>query len=189
MTRLRHLCDIRSGHAFRSGLPESVDGAYRIIQPKDLSTFHRAYFKEQDAIRVDVQAPKPLKDGDILVLSRGKFLAVVFDFLDFDRWIVPSSIQVLSLTTKAVLPHYVANYLNSPAGQRQFLFHGKRTTVPFISTKGLGEIEIPTPSLQRQESLIDLDLASAEYSRLTARRTELIQSLKGHALQSPALQS
>lgn len=179
--KLRDAFRIRSGHSFQGGIPDSRDGRHRVIRPKDILAFRDGGELLQCEVRVDVKAAKPLVGGEILVLSRGEYAAVVFDLPGSDSWVVPSSVLVLTPTTRKVLPRYVASFLNSPSGQRLFRSLGSFTTAPFVSASVLGEFTIPVPPMERQGALAELEEASSEYARFLRRRLELIHLFKNSA--------
>jgi len=170
------------GHAFRQRLTRVPDGNVLVIQPKNIAALGSVSFGDKPPLRTDASAAKPLQPKDVLVVNRGRFAAAVFDLPDSDTWIVPSSILVLSVTEQTVLPEYVACYLNSANGQRLFQCHCEQTTVPFISTGNLGQIDIPIPSLDRQRSLVAYERATARYALLANRKQELYRQILNHEL-------
>jgi len=181
--RIKEFCDIRIGHAFRERLTNVPHGEVMIIQPKNISSDGVVSFGEMEPLRTDVVASRPLKARDVLVVNRGRFAATVFEFPSEGTWIVPSSILVLSVTNESVLPEYLALYFNSANGQKLFRIHSEQTTVPFISTNNLGNMDIPVPSLKKQQALIAFGKAVGKYACLSNRKQELLGGILNSELE------
>jgi restriction endonuclease S subunit len=171
--RIKDFSEIRMGHAFRQRLVRVPDGNVLVIQPKNITLDGSISFREGTPLRIKTPAAKPLQPKDVLVVNRGRFAAAVFDLSTSERWIVPSSILVLSINTRSILPEYVTCYFNSADGQRLFQRHCEQTTIPFISTANLKNMDIPIPPIERQRSLVAYDSAVTQYARLASRKQEL----------------
>ena len=180
--RIKEFCNIRMGHAFRERLVNVPDGNVMVIQPRNISSAGIMSFSRGEPLKTDVSQPKQLKQGDVLVVNRGRFAATVFDLPDTGTWIVPSSILVLSVKKESILPEYVACYFNSAKGQRMFRRHYEQTTVPFISTKNLANMDMSIPPLERQRALIAFEKSTKEYACLTNRKRELQRQILSNAL-------
>ena len=180
--RIKKFCDIRIGHAFRKRLANVPDGDVMVIQPKNISSEGCVSFGPENPLRTYAAVSKPLQPGEVLVVNRGRFAATVFDLPDTNAWIAPSSILVLSVKKESVLPEYVACYFNSANGQKLFRRHYEQTTVPFISTKNLANMDIPIPPLKRQRALIAFEKTVKEYARLTSRKQELHKQILSYKL-------
>jgi len=181
--RIKEFCDIRIGHAFRERLKNAPQGKVMIIQPKNISSDGAVSFGEMEPLRTDVAASRPLKAKDVLVVSRGRFAATVFEAPSEGVWIVPSSILVLSIKKESVLPEYLALYFNSANGQKLFRVHSEQTTVPFISRNNLENMDIPVPSLKKQQALIAFEKAVGRYARLSNRKQELLGGILNSELE------
>lgn len=178
--RIEEFSNIRIGHAFRSRLANVSDGNALVIQPKNILSDGSMSFGDDDPLRTDASVTKPLAPKDVLVVNRGRFAAAVFDLSDSATWIVPSSVLVLTITNHSVLPEYVACYFNSMNGQRLFACHSEQTTIPFIGAGNLGRIDIPVPSLERQQTIIACGGAVARYAKLSNRKQDLYRQLLDH---------
>jgi len=174
--RVKDFSDISIGYAFRERLANILDGEVKVIQPKNI-TPEGFVFREDEPLQTNVPVSKPLQPDDVLVVNRGRFAAAVFDLSASDTWITPSSVLVLSITDQSILPAYAALYFNSAKGQRMFKRHMEQTTVPFVSAKNLGDMDIPIPPLPRQRSLIAFEKAATKYARLSNRKQELLKRI------------
>lgn len=180
--KVRDFCDIRMGFAFRQRLTRVPDGNVLVIQPKNITLDGAISFGVEGPLRTDATVSRSLRPKDVLVSNRGRFAAAVFDLPELDPWIVPSSILILSVNTQGVLQEYLACYFNSAVGQRLLRRHWEQTTVPFISAKNLGHVDIPIPSLDRQHSLVAFDNAVARFARLSKRKMELMRGILNREL-------
>jgi len=180
--RIRDFSTIRMGHTFRRGLRGVADGSVAVIQPKNITDNGALCVEDEELVRVDVAESKAASPGDVLVVNRGRFAAAVFHLEQGGPYIVPSSILVLTVTQPSVLPEYVALYLNSAPGQRLFWRRQETTTVPFISTHNLAQMDIPIPPIARQRALVRLEAGNRDYARLTARKLELRRQILNHEM-------
>ena len=180
--KIKDFNEIRMGHAFRRRLARVPDGDVLVIQPKNISLEGSISFGGEAPLRTKASAVKPLQPNDVLIVNRGRFAAAVFDLTTSERWIVPSSILVLSVREESILPEYIACYFNSAKGQRLFRRHCEQTTIPFISTANLGNMNIPIPPIERQQSLVAYDTAVTRYARLANRKQELYRLILNREL-------
>lgn len=177
--KFKEFCDARTGHSFRRKAMPEPDGNVLVIQPKDITSDGGIY--QDDLERLHVKASKLLKKGDILLTSRGRFAAAVFD-LERDNYIVPASIIILSLRVDWVIPEYVALYLNSASGQKLLNRHLETTTVPFIGISNLEGIAIPIPAIEKQRVLAKIDTGHRRCGQLTSRKLQLHKQILNYSL-------
>ena len=174
--KVKNFSKIRMGHAFRERLVNVPEGEVMVIQPRNIMP-EGLMFGTDEPLRTYIPAPRPLQSGDVLVVNRGRFAATVFHLSEPGMWITPSSVLVLSIFDQAVLPEYVAIYFNSGTGQKMFRRHLELTTVPFISAKNLGDMDIPVPPIKRQKDLIAFEKSAMNYTRLSNRKQELLKEI------------
>lgn len=155
-----------------------------VIQPKNISPDGYLYFGPDEPLRTDLSQPKQLAAGDVLLVSRGRFSAVVFDRPESESWIASSSILILTDLKNSVMPEYVACYFNSAGGQKMFRRYIEQSTISFISTAKLAEMDIPVPPVERQKALIALDKTTRDYARLTDRKQELQKQILDYTLET-----
>ena len=157
-------------------------GSVKVIQPKNISVSGILSFEDDEPLWTDVSSSNPLQSGDVLLVNRGRFAATVFNLHEPGPWIAPSSILILSIKDKSVLPEYVTLFFNSPNGQKLFRLHLEKTTVPLISAKNLATMDIPVPPLEKQLALIDFEATNREYAQLSSRKLELQRQILRHEL-------
>jgi hypothetical protein len=173
---------VRTGHAFRGKVELVADGNVSIIRPHDITAVGEIKVDRTTPALVKVKSPRPLADGDILLVTRSRFAAAVFDADLPSPTIVSSAILVITISDALVLPRYLAAYFNSPHGQRLALRNRAKTTISFLSAQMLASMEIPIPSLEQQEQIIALDRMNHDFARLSVRKLELQRHLLTHQL-------
>lgn len=99
-----------------------------------------------------------LQEGDILFAAKGlNNFAAVYD-AEIGKAVASSSFIVVRLNESArkIVPHYLAWYLTNTSGV--ILFHDKQlgTTIPSISIKKLSYLEVEVPSLEKQQSIVQI---------------------------------
>ena len=180
--KVKDFCDIRIGHAFRQRLERVQGGNVRVIQPKNITREGSISFEDEFPLQMDTSVTRSIRPKDVLVVNRGRFAAAVFALPESDTWIVPSSILILSVNEQLVLPEYVACCFNSVYGQLLFRRHCEQTTVPFISARNLGQIDIAIPPLDRQQSLVAFNKVVARHALLCNRKQELYRQILDNEL-------
>ena len=169
---IKELCTARMGYTFREKPTAVKDGSVFVIQPKDVSA--DGILDIGNACRTDVSAGFPLRNGDVLLINRGRFTATVFDVdLPIPCLATSAFIVLTPNEPNRLLPEYLALFFNSSAGQATFMRLTETTTIPFISLGNLESIAIPVPSLEQQKALVALDKLNKAYARLSSRKAEL----------------
>ncbi|HEX6204715.1 MAG TPA: restriction endonuclease subunit S [Solirubrobacterales bacterium] len=125
-----------------------------------------------------------LQRGDVLVLEGGDPDKVGRGWIWDDE--IPGCLHqnhLFAVRPKAdrLLPRYLAHFVNAPQARRAFLADAKQTTgIASINKTQLRALQIPLPSLKRQQEIVDLLEDAIEFAR--AFRAELATS--GEALES-----
>lgn len=180
--KIKEFGKTRVGHSFRKRLVSIPDGVSKVIEPKNISSDGVLILEEKDFVHSDVRMLPPLKTGDVLISNKGRFAAAVFDIPDKDTWIVPASIIVLTITDCNILPGYIALYMNSANGQKQFQKLNEVSTVPFVSRTNLMEMDIPVPTLEKQHLLVTFGTANRRYAELTMKKHSLMNYILNNEL-------
>ncbi len=183
---IRDICTVKTGYAFRSKIEHNPDGNIPVIQPKDITNDGR--LETSAVVRVLISAIKPthlLTTGDVLLASRGRFVATTYNG-NFDAECVASgALLVLSVkNSQIILPDYLSLYFNSDRGNHQFHRLTERSTIPSLNRSTLEEMEIPVPDIGTQKKLIALERAKQRYGQLTKRKQELLNHILNHQLSS-----
>lgn len=95
-----------------------------------------------------------LKKGDILFAAKGtKNFAACYENEEMPA-VASTSFFVIKLNDKNVLPGYLTWFLNHPNTQTLLKGYARGTSIASISKIVLSELEIPIPSIQKQELIL-----------------------------------
>ena len=110
-----------------------------------------------------------LQKGDLLFAGKGTtYLCKVFD-LDIPA-IASTTLYVIRLTSKDVLPDYLCWYLNQPSVMAVMKAQQVGSGTPLIRKQVVEDFEIPVPDLETQQCIVEL-------ARLQAKEKELYQAI------------
>ncbi len=177
MTQLYDIAEIRAGYPFRGAVPNMPDGLYQVVQPKDV--FEGGIINEVSLCFTPERFKQNylLKDGDVLLSSRGEFKAALYK--GTHDALASNLLFVLSVRNKNFLPEFLVFYLNSKSGQAQMAARKNTGTLQAIVRSGIESLDIPSFPLKRQRLLAEtyfLLLRERELSRrLTEKKTKLLE--------------
>ena len=166
MTKLHDIATIQTG-VFAKTTP-NPDALY--LQQSDFDSHGELRDTAQPTIATD--NPKHLlAAGDLLLASKGNNnICVIVPGIE-QKCVASPSFLVIRLHDKfAILPEYVAWYLNLPTIQTTLATQARGTSIMSISKATLGELEIPIPPIERQKKYIEL-------SKLQKREQELYKAI------------
>jgi len=160
-----------------SEIAEVVSGVYLLTAPygevaylqiKDLLSES----PEKTASKVTL-SPKNerylLAKGDLLFAGKGTtYLCKVFD-LDIPA-IASTTLYIIRLTSKDILPDYLCWYLNQPSVMAVLKTQQVGTGTPLIHKQVVEDFEIPVPDLDTQQCIVEL-------AKLQIREKELYQAI------------
>ena len=160
-----------------SEIAEVVSGVYLLTAPygevaylqiKDLLSES----PEKTASKVTL-SPKNerylLAKGDLLFAGKGTtYLCKVFD-LDIPA-IASTTLYIIRLTSKDILPDYLCWYLNQPSVMAVMKTQQVGTGTPLIHKQVVEDFEIPVPDLDTQQCIVEL-------AKLQIREKELYQAI------------
>ena len=169
---LRNVVIIQSGYLFRSQIQNEEAGAYRVIQMKDILDdgaldFNGAYKINLPSIQDDYL----LRSGDVLFKCRGEDNKAILIVDPPEKTIVSSHFYILRVSSRQLLPEFLAWYLNQPSAQGYFLKTSVGTQIRMISKKSLGEMEVSLPRVERQRKIVNL-------FRLYCREDQLLTAIR-----------
>jgi restriction endonuclease S subunit len=160
-----------------SEIAEVVSGVYLLTAPygevaylqiKDLLSES----PEKTASKVTL-SPKNVRyllaKGDLLFAGKGTtYLCKVFD-LDIPA-IASTTLYIIRLTSKDILPDYLCWYLNQPSMMAVMKTQQVGTGTPLIHKQVVEDFEIPVPDLDTQQCIVEL-------AKLQIREKELYQAI------------
>ena len=175
MTKLNNIATIQTG-VFAKTTP-NPDALY--LQQSDFDSRGELRDTAQPTIATD--NPKHLlAAGDLLLASKGNNnICVIVPEIE-QKCVASPSFLVIRLHDKsAILPEFVAWYLNLPTVQNTLAAQARGTSIMSISKATLGDLEIPVPSVERQRRYIDLSkLQKREqqlYAAIAERRKQILE--------------
>jgi len=182
--KIKEVCHVKQGYAFRSGIPHDSTGTIPLIQPKDISDEGELLTKQ--IIRTEMPSIKStqwLKNNDVLLVNRGRFVSTMYHDDVATNCIASGSILILTPhNNQDLLPEYLALYFNSKMGAQHLLKLTEHSTIPYISRSNLLEMRIPVPPLAKQQTLIKLERTKQRYARLTRHKLKLFDAITNHEL-------
>ena len=106
-----------------------------------------------------------LAKGDLLFAGKGTtYLCKVFD-LDIPA-IASTTLYIIRLTSKEVLPDYLCWYLNQPSVMAMMKAQQVGTGTPLIHKQVVEDFEVPVPDIDTQRQIVEL-------AKLQTREKEL----------------
>jgi restriction endonuclease S subunit len=109
-------------------------------------------------------------------MKSGAFRSTTF-IADESNVIPSSSVHIIRVTSKNILPEYLSHYLNSKEGQGALSQIISGSYIGALPRKELENIDIPIPSLQKQDVLINLFRNLREQQKIIDRKKEIKQNI------------
>lgn len=138
----------------------------------EISCFQAKHFDENGKL-IDVPYPDVaafsvspkhlLREGDILFAAKGdKNFAAVIEATTQSA-VASTSFFVIRLSTTAITPTFLSWFLNHHSTQNILKHKARGTAIASIRKSDLGELEIPIPSVGKQNAIVQLaELANKE---------------------------
>jgi hypothetical protein len=177
---LPSVVEILNGFQARSGISPDPSSAYRIIQGRDVAGEVNwetvVHFKpERDASRFIVQ------DGDVVLPNRGGRPSSAVLRSVPPLTVATGSFFVLRPREGALLPEYLAWYLNQQPAQEYLQSRIRGTYIAMFSKADLEEMKIPVPPMRIQETIGRLAALRRHEQELIrqveAKRDALLQAI------------
>lgn len=168
MKALGQIASIRMGFPFRSRLEHDEAGAIAVVQMKDIDEANLLHV--EGAVRVDLADVKErhlIRPGDLVFRSRGRTNSVALVSADVGAAVLAAPMLLIRPTE--VLPEYLRWYINLPATQASLAAQAEGTSVRMISKAALEALELPVPSMQQQQSIIEAAALAATEQLLMDR--------------------
>ena len=160
-----------------SEIAEVISGVYLLAAPYGEASYLQikdllSESPEKTASKVTL-SPKNerylLAKGDLLFAGKGTtYLCKVFD-LDIPA-IASTTLYIIRLTSKDILPNYLCWYLNQPSVMAVMKAQQVGTGTPLIRKQVVEDFEIPVPEIDTQRQIVEL-------AKLQTREKELYQAI------------
>jgi Type I restriction modification DNA specificity domain len=182
---LEKIAKIRAGYSFRGRIEPAPDGAYSVVQIRDLE--EGAFPAAKDLMRTnlpDVNSNHLLQRGDVLFAARGvRKQAVVVEEVK-PNTIFGSQFFVCE-PKQGVDPAYLAWYINQTPAQRYLEENATGSNVRIVTKEVLGRLPVVVPPLARQMKIADVYRLSLRERQLSAQ----IQEKRGILIETALLES
>lgn len=123
-----------------------------------------------------------LRPGDVLLISKGSIgrVALVGNNCG-NNWIAGQVFFILRAKEHIVRPEYLYRYLSSPMVQQYLEEIASGTGIPILKANDIKYLSVPLPSLQDQESVIDVHhQIMEEYAAIWAHQKEIEELSQQH---------
>ncbi len=172
--KLKQIATITAGYPFRGKIPEVADSNVVAVQMKDVSLQEGILWTNCLTTRLTgKRKPGWLQPGDILVTARGShYHAVAVDEnpLRADvRAVAAPHFFIVSIQRKAVLPQYLAWFLNQSPCQRYLQQNAEGTLTKSIRRGVLEDTPVAVPPLDKQQAIIHLAYAIKQERQIVAQ--------------------
>ena len=98
-----------------------------------------------------------LQKGDVLVAAKGyDHFAVAYQGIAYPA-VASSMFIVLRLQTPALLPDFLAWFINHPKTQAVLSGSAKGTALPSLNKSDIGDLIIPIPPLEKQDLILNIE--------------------------------
>jgi len=153
MVKLGNICHTKNGFAIKSENMTKNINDYPVIKVRNLHDGTGRLIEDNDRINIKLKDEFIVKKGDVLIVMVGNTAGKMAVWEDKDAYL-NQNIHKIHFNEKAI-PRYVYYILNTPALMEQILPLSSGTAQPFISPSVLYEIQIPLPSLERQQQIVE----------------------------------
>jgi restriction endonuclease S subunit len=152
LTLLNSLAEITTGFTFRTSIKDEA-GKTAVLQAKNFTNFEIDYSK-LPKVNYNFDADRLLKNGDILLTSRGSFRSAVHQ--SNYPTVASSSLYVIRLRDAECMPEFLALYLNSTYGQSYLNQNATGAAIKSVSIRDLKLMAVPQIPIERQKCVIAL---------------------------------
>lgn len=160
---LEDVCDIRFGY---HAIPLST-GAIPYLQIRHFNEDGHLADQPLELIDLDEKSkPHLLQEGDVLFVGKGNRLFAWQYDSTMGPLVASSTFFVLRADMTKILPSFLTTILNAPAFKAHLQQLGAGTNIFSIRKSELGAMELPIPSMDRQEKISTLAKAYQEEIRL-----------------------
>jgi len=160
--KLKDIAELVSGYTFRDAIKDDPMGSLLVLQGKNVPNDY-SIRDLSGLVRISddkIRNPYLLHQGDIIIVSRisalSSFRSAIFSS-NMDNIMPSSSVYVIRIKDADIMPSYVSLYLNSETGQKKiFDLSSGGSYIRTIPIKSLITLEIPIPSIERQQIIVSL---------------------------------
>ncbi len=168
---LKSFANLRIGITLKAHQAVAANGI-PVVQMRDLVG---TSVRTGTLAKLDIALPRRttfLQYGDIIFRSRGVTTTAAAVPRNMGKAVLASPLFLIRIKDHApLLPGYLCWYINQPSAQRFLTRRAEGSSLKMISMKHLRELEIPTPSMHAQKTIVRIDA-------LLRKEAELLEDLK-----------
>jgi len=160
-TKIKNIADVIVGYTFRRAIEEEKKGDIFVLQAKNV-TLHEYITDTANLLTIfsnTFRSAARLQCNDVIIVSRGMgagtFKSSVFKSTN-QNTIASSSVLVIRLKSKAILPEYLSLYLNAKDGQMAISQIVSGSHFKTLLRRNLQNLEIPVPPIETQKTIMKL---------------------------------
>lgn len=179
---LKNIASIITGYTFRTAIKRKGKGYLLILQSKNIKDDIIIFDQELTKIaHKTTRSTSFIKNNDVVIGSRGSFRSAVIK--TNKKILASSSVYILRLTSKQILPEFLSLYLNSIQNKKYLLRITTGSTIKSILKSDLESLKIPIPTLSVQKNLIKLYQNQKNQSKLLKEKLTINSHILEGALQ------
>jgi len=171
--KLKDIASIQSGHIARERIESRQDGAFHLLQAKDVDAENMSYHVDTMVRFNPAKSGKDwlLKPGDLLFMARGtRNFTLLIRELPEDV-LAAACFFIIRTNNHGIIPEYLCWYLNQAPVARYLHRHsGRSVHMPVVKRAVLENIEVPIPSVEMQKKV-------ARAVQLMEKEQALLQNL------------
>lgn len=157
--QLKQIAKIAVGYPFRGKIPEVAGTHVLAVQMKDISVSEGINWST--CVETETQGkrePDWLSAGSILFVARGSnnYSVLIDSSVEGKKAVAAPHLYIITPKKKALLPEYLAWYLNQEPCLRYFQRESEGTLTKSIRRPALEATPIVVPSLEQQKSIVAL---------------------------------
>lgn len=188
--KLKEIAEVRAGLTVRKVSRNALTQLYSVIQIRNVSEFGLLDLTEMAEMHLEeVPSRFFLSKGDVLFCARGTRNQAAACVVDADRVVVGSQFFILRAASQAVLPEYLAWYINQQPAQRYLNERTSGSHVRMILRDDLLDLPVAVPALKVQRQILELHRLQVQEQRLlhqlSQKRLELLSGLCVEAAEKP----
>ena len=183
--KISDIADVFTGHTLRAKVEHDPEGECAVIQLKDLSVINDVPSLKHTPFKTSLQEVplnQLLKNGDLLLLSKGSNNKTILYEGQFAPAIAVSAFTVIRLTSDQLKPEFINWYINSSEAQGYFNMHRAGTTTLNLSKKAIDELPVTLLPLEKQKIMMKLVRQYELYKSLVAEYEHNLKVLVEHTL-------
>ena len=182
--KLQDIADINSG-VYSSTISE---GEVFYIQARDFDENRQLASNLTPILSYTKKFEKHfLQNGDVLIVAKGSnFLSAVYTGL-YTPAVASTVFLVIQLKNKSQIdPEFLSWYLNQNSTQLLLMSLSRGTSIPSINKKILAELDIPTPTSDKQKLILELAILTQK-EKLLKRKIDRLKENQMNQLITNAL--